>query len=108
MTRTGVKPLFQLGQVVMTAGVAAECAKDQAFADLIPKCLFRHQTGDWGNVCEEDKATNDDAAKHDQRILSAYTIDPSKGESQGWGENTLWVITEWDRSVTTFLFPDEY
>ena len=26
----------------------------------------------------------------------------------GFGENTIWIITEADRSVTTFLLPDEY
>jgi len=25
-----------------------------------------------------------------------------------YGDNTLWIITESDRSVTTFLLPDEY
>jgi hypothetical protein len=24
------------------------------------------------------------------------------------GDNTLWIITKADRSVTTFLLPDEY
>lgn len=27
---------------------------------------------------------------------------------KGYGENCLWIITEADRSVTTFLLPDEY
>jgi len=27
---------------------------------------------------------------------------------KGLGENTLWIITEADRSVTTFLLPGEY
>ncbi len=40
-------------------------------------------------------------------ILSAYPIDPDK-RSKGYGDNTLWIITEADRSVTTFLLPDEY
>ena len=34
--------------------------------------------------------------------------------SGDWGEipkedgNRIWIITEWDRSVTTFLLPEEY
>jgi hypothetical protein len=27
---------------------------------------------------------------------------------KGFGDNCLWIITESDRSVTTFLLPDEY
>jgi hypothetical protein len=36
-----------------------------------------------------------------------YPIDPAK-PCEGFGDNTLWIITEGDRSVTTFLLPDEY
>jgi len=41
------------------------------------------------------------------RIPSSFAIDPTK-PSKGFGENTLWIITESDRSVTTFLLPSEY
>jgi hypothetical protein len=27
---------------------------------------------------------------------------------EGFGDNTLWIITEADRNVTTFLLPGEY
>jgi hypothetical protein len=63
--------------------------------------------GDWGAVCEEDAETNNAGVRGEGRLLSAYPIDETK-PCKGFGENTLWVITEWDRSVTTFLFPDEY
>jgi hypothetical protein len=39
--------------------------------------------------------------------LSAYPIDPGKS-CEGFGGNCLWIITEADRSVTTFLLPHEY
>jgi hypothetical protein len=58
-------------------------------------------------VCEEDWETNDAALKAGDRILSAYAIDLSL-PCEGFGENTLWIITEADRSVTTFLLPKEY
>jgi hypothetical protein len=45
--------------------------------------------------------------KGGSRILSAYPIDPAK-PCKGFGDNTLWIITEADRSATTFLLPDEY
>ena len=43
----------------------------------------------------------------DIRFLSAYPIDESQ-PCEGFGDNTLWIITEWDRSVTTALLPSEY
>ena len=42
-----------------------------------------------------------------ERVLSAYAIDESK-PAKGYGGNCLWIITERDRSLTTFLLPDEY
>ena len=55
----------------------------------------------------EDWKANFDAMISGERILSAYPIDPAK-PCEGFGANTLWIITESDRSATTFLLPDEY
>jgi hypothetical protein len=93
---------FALGQVVSTPGALAACSRDHLAA-----CLKRHASGDWGCVGNEDGEINDAAVNDGSRILSAYPIDPSK-LSEGHGDNTLWIIPEADRSVTTFLLPDEY
>jgi len=61
--------------------------------------LTRHLIGDYGELCDEDKALNDLAVRDGSRILSAYTTSTKA---------KLWVITEADRSATTFLLPDEY
>jgi hypothetical protein len=96
------EPRFELGQIVSTPGALAACSNVQ-----LQKCLTRHLTGDWGCICAEDGEANDNALSEGERLLSAYPIDPAK-PSQGSGENTLWIITEADRSVTTFLLPEEY
>ena len=90
------KPLFNLGQVVATPGAleALETANQDASA-----LLQRHVTGDWGDVPPEDAKENAFSVSHDLRILSAYTL--ATGE-------TVWIITEADRSATTFLLPSEY
>jgi hypothetical protein len=93
---------FSLGQIVSTPAVLGACSPEHLLA-----CLQRHTRGDWGSICEEDRAVNDDALANGDRILSAYPIDPGK-PCEGYGENCLWIITEADRSVTTFLLPDEY
>jgi hypothetical protein len=58
--------------------------------------LQRHQSGDWGDLSEEDWHENDYAVGRTLRIFSAYGKPPDR----------LWVITEADRSVTTILRPD--
>ena len=94
--------VLPLGRIVATRG-----ALDTAGTPRIAQCMALHATGDWGCVCDADKRANDTAVKQGDRILSAYPIDPCR-PSRGHGENTLWIITEWDRSVTTALLPEEY
>lgn len=88
--------LFQLGEVVATPG-AVEAMQS---LNVSPQQLLQlHVNGNWGSVDPEDAKANDFAVKHSERILSSYRI----------GEHTrIWVITEWDRSVTTLLLPSEY
>jgi len=90
------KPLFNLGQIVGTPGaIGALIEAEQEPVEL----LLRHVTGDWGDLDEEDKKENELSVKDGFRILSAYKLET--------GEK-VWVITEWDRSVTTILLPEEY
>ena len=93
---------FSLGQIVATRGVIESVPSAR-----MAECLTRHRRGDWGNVCKEDAAENDLSTREGFRILSAYAIDESK-PAKGHGDNCLWIITEADRSATTFLLPSEY
>ena len=95
-------PRFPLGQIVATPGVLDACPPVRLNA-----CLARHASGDWGIVCDEDRAANDQALLDGLRLLSAYAIDPAR-PAKGHGDNCLWIITEADRSTTTFLLPSEY
>jgi len=61
--------------------------------------LQRHLNGDWGDLCDEDRRSNDAALKNGDRLFSSYRITP---------DLKLWIITEWDRSITTLLLPSEY
>ena len=99
-----INPVFQTGQIVASRGVYDLACQNTDFAQFIQKCLNRHVKGDWGEVDEEDKATNNCALKEGTRLLSAYNDDrfPKQGVA------TIWIITEADRSSTTILFPDEY
>ena len=88
--------LFELGRIVATRGALQ--ALEQA-GQSPAEFLDRHVAGDWGELDEEDKRENEFSVRNGFRILSAYTT--SAGVK-------LWVITEADRSATTFLLPEEY
>jgi hypothetical protein len=96
------QPRFELGMIVSTPGALEACPVER-----MTRCLARHLCADWGCVDPEDADANNEALSTGLRILSAYPIDPAK-PSEGFGKNTLWIITEADRSVTTFLLPEEY
>ena len=99
-----INAAFNTGQIVATRGVYDLACKNPDFAQFIQKSLNRHVKGDWGDMDEEDKQTNDQALTQGTRLLSAYNENrfPKNGIA------TIWIITEADRSATTILFPDEY
>jgi glycine cleavage system aminomethyltransferase T len=88
--------LFPLGRIVATPGAlqALETAGQQPAA-----FLDRHVSGDWGELDDEDKRENEFSVRNGFRILSAYITNAG---------DKLWIITEADRSATTFLLPQEY
>ena len=91
-----MKARFQLGQLVATQGALS--ALEQAGQSPLD-FIGRHQSGDWGDLREEDKRENEFSVDRYLRIFSAYHT--AKGEK-------LWIITEADRSATTILLPSEY
>lgn len=92
--KTTIKKGFRSGSVVMTKAVSIEFP-----SEVCMKYLARHLSGDWGDMTEYDKKLNDEAlATGQDRIFSSYETEYGK----------LWIITEWDRSYTTLLTPDDY
>ncbi len=85
---------FPLGIVVATQGVLNTVKQED-----IMRCIQRHSIGDWGDLCEEDKKLNEEALIHGDRLFSSYILSDNL---------KVYVITEWDRSVTTILLPEEY
>ncbi|CAH1536769.1 Type I restriction endonuclease subunit M [Vibrio owensii] len=84
---------FDLGDIVYTQGVASMLENNLGMNLMI--YLQRHQNGDWGNICVEDKIINDEATRAGERVLSSYQL----------CGRTIWIITERGRSVTTILLP---
>ena len=86
---------FRLGLLIISPEVLAAIPYHEIF-----DALSRHNRGDWGTLIQMDWKANDKALKcRDERLFSAYY---SKKKIK------FWIITEWNRSKTTVLFPDEY
>lgn len=88
--------LFPLGRIVATPGALNALEESAHRPD---EFLSRHVTGDWGDLCADDRQQNELSLRKGCRLFSAYVL--SNGQK-------LWIITEHDRSVTTLLLPLEY
>ena len=91
---SGIK--FSPGSVYRTVGVMEQF---KASGDDPLAFLIRHLACDWGEVGAGDWHANEESLRIGERLLSVYTM--SNGTK-------FWVITERDRSATTFLLPEEY
>ena len=89
---------FKLGKLVMTRGVHSKIKENVDFAVGVLDAFERYQRCAWGDLCDEDNALNEQALKDGERIFALYNI----------GNDKIYIITEWDRSVTTILLPEEY
>lgn len=91
---------FELGQMIATKAVSDRINAEPEFNAFVQDSMRRYISTDWGDLHDEDKQSNNEAVKNGDRILAAY-IYPKTGEK-------IWIITEWDRSATTILYPFEY
>ena len=89
---------FSLGKLVMTRAVHDKMNSDIDFAIGVLESMEKYRSCDWGDLSESDQAENEHALKEGERIFALYNI----------GNEKVYIITEWDRSVTTILFPYEY
>ena len=87
-------PKFALGQTVITANAKAVLPE----LDVV-LALQRHYSGDWGDVDDHDRKVNEDALRNGDRLVSVY---------KSVRDQKFYIITEWNRSVTTVLLPEDY
>lgn len=94
---------FKLGKLVATAAVVDKMQNDHAFAAFVSKSIRRYEDQDWGDSSDEEKLQNDYAVENEDRVLATYKQDMAIRDRK-----VIWITTEWDRSTTTILFPEEY
>lgn len=109
------QPKFELGLVASTPGASALLEELNFSASTL---INRHAACDFGDLCPEDKETNEEAMKSGARIFSVYrlvdqaVIDEASPDLRRTFP-TIWVITDAEsesghREYTTLLLPDEY
>lgn len=91
---------FDIGRLVMTKGIGAKMNESADFAKFVVDSFYdKYRQCEWGDLPREDARMNDSAVKNnDDRIVARYNNE----------HGDIYIITEWDRSVTTILFTYEY
>lgn len=89
-------PLFQMGKVVATPGALEALNRSSQSPG---EFLTKHARGEWGDLDASDVEANQAALQDGTRILSSYKTRLG---------DTIWVITEADRSSTCLLLPEDY
>lgn len=99
---------FNLGQLFMTEGIQEITDVKNDFLKFCANSIERHLSGDWGDLEEEDKESNNEALENRGRLLSSYNLPDEYKSIHYANDEKIWIITEWDRSYTTILLPTEY
>jgi len=106
MNRTIVHP----SNIAISARLTLWLADAEVRRDWLAECLLRHNSGDWGELDDEDRAANNHALRNNEgRLLSAYPV--PAWLTAGATDPTVWVITddlEDDDHATTMLWPSDY
>ena len=86
---------------LMTSGIAERVATDERFSRAVIRATRIFIKKDWGDVDDEDQATNDQMDRSlnlngGGMVLASY----------GKQKDKIWIIRDTER--ITILFPDEY
>lgn len=91
---TQIYPAFLPGNIYITPTVKSLIAQGLDIQSL----LNRHLIGDWGDICDHDKAVNDEALHNGNgRLFSTYRTSFKK----------IWILTEVG-DTTVIMVPSDY
>ena len=95
---------FNLGKVVCTATLNNAMSENKQFASEVMSALQKYCNKDWGDLCVEDKPTNEDALQYPDDLYLLADYQTCKGK--------IYIITERisenaGDNATTLCFSDE-
>jgi len=79
---------FDVGQVIVTPTASRALEASGQSADEV---VLRHQSGDWGDVSEQERQVNEEALRRSYNLLSIYRTPAGQ---------RVTIVTKGDRSLT--------
>ena len=62
----------------------------------------RFDSGDWGDVCEEDSATNERSLSDGSMVMGVYPLHQSQPDVK------VWLVLDRGHETATVLMPEDY
>ena len=62
----------------------------------------RFDSGDWGDVCEEDSATNEKSLSDGSMVMGVYPLHQSQPDVK------VWLVLDRGHDTATVLLPEDY
>ncbi len=90
-----VIPRFRPGWIVVTPGALVALVEAKEDPETL---VYRHVQGDWGDVGPAERAENEYALRHGERLVSVYHTRHGR---------ELHVVTEASRFASTVRLPEE-
>ena len=100
-----IRFILEASSVYLILGVL-ETSSEEDLSNL----LFRHLTGDWGNLCDKNKEENDCVLKTGSQILSSYLTEHTSVKFWFMTEApplscNLKILVAYNRQPTRFNLP---
>lgn len=100
-----LKILFKIDKTSASSSFMAFFGDTYKATKIGGKLIDRHQTGDFGDISDDDKQANMDAIRANSgRVLSSYTFENTPN-------TVFFVITDFlvdDNSITTVMLASDY
>jgi hypothetical protein len=96
------KVFIHPGEIVVTIAIAEKMYRNRDFGAWVMDCLKRYISCDWGDMSEEDKAINNEAALRMARESHGRVIAKYNNK-----EGEIMIITDSDEEHTIIVFREE-
>jgi hypothetical protein len=96
------KVFIELNDIVVTISVAEKMSQCREYGTWVIDCLKKFEKCDWGDISEEDKGANDEAALRQAREFHGRIVGRYNNK-----EGDIMIVDDRDEEHTIVLFREE-
>jgi len=94
---------MRVGGVTPNAVEKLLAVHDMSAQAYVQHIFKRFNSGDWGDICEEDSESNKLSLTNGGMVMGVYPLHPSEPE-----ERKVWMVMDHGHETATLLMPEDY